>query len=129
MLLLAVAIGVTAVVLLTSVGEGARRYVTGEFASLGTNLLVVFPGKSDTTGGAAGMMIGETPRDLTVEDAMAIERSPLVSRSPPPSSAAALRPGVSGNGKSRSSARPARCVACNTGTCGPANSSPSLTWT
>ena len=83
MLLLAVAIGVTAVVLLTSVGEGARRYITGEFASLGTNLLVVFPGKSDTTGGAAGMMIGETPRDLTVDDAMAIERSPLVSRVAP----------------------------------------------
>ena len=54
MLLLAVAIGVTAVVLLTSVGEGARRYVTGEFASLGTNLLVVFPGKSDTTGRRRG---------------------------------------------------------------------------
>ena len=84
MLLLAVAIGVTAVVLLTAVGEGARRYVTGEFASLGTNLLVVFPGKSDTAGaGAAGMMIGETPRDLTVDDAMAIERSPLVSQVAP----------------------------------------------
>ena len=83
MLLLAVAIGVTAVVMLTSIGEGARRYVTGEFASLGTNLLVVFPGKSDTTGGAAGLMIGETPRDLTVGDAMAIERSPLVSQVAP----------------------------------------------
>ena len=42
--LLGVAIGVASVVLLTSLGEGARLYVTGEFASLGTNLLIVFPG-------------------------------------------------------------------------------------
>ena len=84
MLLLSVAIGVTAVVLLTSVGEGARRYVTGEFASLGTNLLVVFPGKSDTVGaGGGGMLVGETPRDLTVDDAMAIERSPRVAQVAP----------------------------------------------
>ena len=33
--LLGVAIGVAAVILLTSLGEGARRYVTGEFALLG----------------------------------------------------------------------------------------------
>ena len=76
MLLMAVAIGVTAVVMLTAVGEGARRYVTGEFSSLGTNLLVIYPGKSETTGAGVGaMMIGETPRDLTLDDAMALERS------------------------------------------------------
>ena len=38
LMLTAMAIGVAAVVLLTSLGEGARRYVTGEFASLGSNL-------------------------------------------------------------------------------------------
>ena len=84
MLLLAVAIGVTAVVLLTAVGEGARRYVTGEFAALGTHLLVVFPGKADTVGGGGGgMLIGETARDLTLEDAMAVERSPFVTQVSP----------------------------------------------
>ena len=31
MLLIAIAIGVAAVVMLTAVGEGARRYVTGQF--------------------------------------------------------------------------------------------------
>ncbi len=35
------AIGVAAVVLLTALGEGGRRYVTGEFSALGTNLLIV----------------------------------------------------------------------------------------
>ncbi len=73
MLLLAVSIGVTAVVLLTAVGEGARRYVTGEFAALGTHLLVVLPGKAETAGGGGtGMIIGETARDLTLDDAMAV---------------------------------------------------------
>ena len=33
--LLGVAIGVASVILLTSLGEGARRYIIGEFASLG----------------------------------------------------------------------------------------------
>ena len=48
--LLGVAIGVAAVLLLTSLGEGARRYVTGEFALLGSNLVIVLPGKAETTG-------------------------------------------------------------------------------
>jgi putative ABC transport system permease protein len=78
MMLLAIAIGVSAVVMLTAVGEGARRYVTGEFASLGTNLLIVLPGHSETAGTAAGMLIGETTRDLTLEDAIALKRSPYV---------------------------------------------------
>nr|MDH4382988.1 ABC transporter permease [Gammaproteobacteria bacterium] len=45
---LATAIGVTAVVLLTALGDGARRYVTGQFSALGTNLLIVIPGRSET---------------------------------------------------------------------------------
>ena len=40
-----VAIGVSSVMVLTSLGEGARGYITGEFASLGSNLLIVVPGK------------------------------------------------------------------------------------
>ncbi len=65
--LLGVAIGVASVILLTSLGEGARRYVTGEFASLGTNLLIVLPGKTETTG--AFPVTGGVPNDLTLEDA------------------------------------------------------------
>jgi putative ABC transport system permease protein len=84
MLLLAISIGVAAVVMLTAVGEGARRYVTGEFASLGTNLLTVLPGRSETAGaGLQGMLIGATARDLTLEDAMAIARSPRIARIAP----------------------------------------------
>src|SRR5689334_3126268 len=70
--LLGLAVGVTSVVLLTSLGEGARQYVVGEFAALGSNLLIVTPGKTETTGFAPP--IGSTPHDLTVEDITALER-------------------------------------------------------
>ena len=45
MMLLATAIGVAAVLVLTALGEAARRFVVDEFQSLGTHLLVVLPGK------------------------------------------------------------------------------------
>ncbi len=83
MLLLAMAIGVAAVVVLTSLGEGARRFVTGEFASLGTHLIIVIPGRSETTGGAPGILAGETPRDLTIDDAIALKRSSAVEKIAP----------------------------------------------
>ncbi len=81
--LLAMAIGVTAVILLTGLGEAARRYVTSEFASLGTNLVIVLPGKSETTGGTMGASFGGTTRDLTIEDAQAVTRHPYVARVAP----------------------------------------------
>ncbi|HEY0722004.1 MAG TPA: ABC transporter permease [Gammaproteobacteria bacterium] len=77
LMLLAMAIGVAAVVILTSLGEGARRYVANEFASLGTNLLIILPGRNETTGGAPPLL-SETPRDLTIDDAMVLKRNPLV---------------------------------------------------
>ena len=70
--LLGVAIGVAAVVTLTALGEGARRYVVSQFSQIGTNLLIVVPGKTETTGGMPGM--GGVPNDLTLEDAEAIRR-------------------------------------------------------
>ncbi len=83
LMLLAMAIGVTAVVLLTSLGEGARRFVISEFASLGTNLLIVMPGRSETAGISPSLFLGVTPRDLTIDDAVALTRSPLVRRVAP----------------------------------------------
>ena len=80
--LIAMGIGVASVVVLTALGEGARRFVTGEFESLGTHLLIVLPGRSETTGGHPPLM-GETPRDLTLDDALAIERSRAVRRIAP----------------------------------------------
>ena len=70
--LLAVAIGVAAVVLLTALGNGARGYVMREFESLGSNLLAVVPGKAETSGAFA--FPGPTTRDLTLADAEAVAR-------------------------------------------------------
>lgn len=70
--LLGVTVGVASVIVLTSLGEGARLYVAGEFAQLGTNLLIVVPGKTETTGMVP--FFGGAPHDLTLEDAAAIER-------------------------------------------------------
>jgi putative ABC transport system permease protein len=74
-------IGVAAVVVLTALGEGARRYVIGEFASIGSNLLIVMPGRTETAGAIPG--IGGAPHDLTLEDAEAIRRLPGVVRVSP----------------------------------------------
>ena len=99
MMLLATAIGVAAVVLLTALGEGGRRYVSGQFTSLGTHLLIVVPGRSETSGsGPAGFMTGETPRDLTLEDAAAILRLPRVEKAAPVVVGSGT---VNGNGLSR----------------------------
>jgi len=70
--LIGVVIGVVSVVSLTAVGEGALRYVTGQFATLGSRLVIVVPGKSETTGGMPHG-VGGIPNDLTMQDALAIE--------------------------------------------------------
>ena len=77
LLLLAVGAGVSSVILLTSLGEGARRYIDSEFSSLGNRLLVVLPGKKETTGGTPPIY-GANPRDLTLEDAYSLEKLPGV---------------------------------------------------
>ncbi|MFZ7128411.1 MAG: ABC transporter permease [Desulfobacterales bacterium] len=82
LMLTAMAIGVASVVVLTALGEGARQYVVREFSSLGTHLLIVLPGRSETTGGPPPML-GETPRDLTVEDALSLVRSSAIRRVAP----------------------------------------------
>lgn len=82
LMLLAMAIGIASVVVLTALGEGARSYVIGEFSQLGTNLLIVLPGRSETTGGHPPLL-GETPRDLTLQDALSLTRSPKIKRVAP----------------------------------------------
>ncbi len=74
LMVLATSIGVAAVVVLTSLGEGARRYVRNEFESLGTNLIIILPGRAETVGGGAALASGRTAHDLTIEDAMALRR-------------------------------------------------------
>ncbi|MBI2946994.1 MAG: ABC transporter permease [Verrucomicrobia bacterium] len=80
--LFGVAIGVASVILLTSLGEGARLYVTGEFASLGSNLLIIIPGKTETKGLAP--LVSTAPHDLTQQDAESLlQRVPGIRRVAP----------------------------------------------
>ena len=95
---LAMAIGVGAVIVLTGLGEGARLYVVNQFSSLGTNLVIVFPGRSDTAGVAGRLFLGQTPRDLTLADALALIRNPSVHSVAPLAVGSAL---VSFAGRSR----------------------------
>jgi putative ABC transport system permease protein len=78
LMLLAMAIAVTSVILLTGLGEAARRYVVNEFATLGTNLVFVLPGKSETAGGTLGASMGGTTRPITINDAMALRNHTAV---------------------------------------------------
>ncbi|MEX6500753.1 ABC transporter permease [Pseudomonas zhanjiangensis] len=82
MLLLAIAIGVVAVNLLTGLAEGARQFVIGEFSLLGRNTLIVLPGRKETTGGMPPIT-GLATRDLTLGDAEAVARLPSVRRVAP----------------------------------------------
>lgn len=81
--ILAMAIGVASVVLLTALGDGARRYVVAQFSSLGSNLVIVLPGRSATGGFNPANGITTTPRDLTVDDAATLLRAPAIQRVAP----------------------------------------------
>lgn len=73
----AAAIGVAAVIVLTALGEGARLYIMGEFSQLGSELLIVLPGKNEKGGGPPGMIF-ESERDLSLQDTAALRRLPHV---------------------------------------------------
>ena len=73
---LAIAVGVAAVVLLSSIGEGVRRYVLDQFSMFGTNIVGVHPGKVSTGGIPGGM--GGSARKLTLDDARVLRRIPGV---------------------------------------------------
>ncbi len=70
--MLGIAIGVAAVILLTSIGEGTRVYILSQFTQFGTNILAVNPGKAKTIGIPG--VLGGTTRKLTIDDAEALGR-------------------------------------------------------
>ena len=70
--MLGIAIGIAAVILLTSIGEGTRAYVLSQFTQFGTNLIGVNPGKAKTLGIPG--VLGGTTRKLTIDDAEALAR-------------------------------------------------------
>jgi macrolide transport system ATP-binding/permease protein len=69
--MLGIFIGVAALITMVAVGQGANEAVKKQLQSLGTNLLVVQPGATTTTGVRAGF---GSASSLTVDDAEALKR-------------------------------------------------------
>lgn len=75
--LLGIAVGIAAVILLTSIGEGIHRYVLAEFSQFGTNVIGIHPGKTKT-GGSPPVGLPTSAKPLTLEDAQALTGLPNV---------------------------------------------------
>jgi len=69
--MLGIIIGVAAVIAMLAIGQGAQFSVEQQISSLGTNVLIVFPG-SQNTGGIRGGAGSNTT--LTEDDCIAIQR-------------------------------------------------------
>lgn len=70
--MLGIIIGVSAVILLVSIGQGLQSYITQQFESLGSNLVVVLPGKVGTGGSVTGPNLAGSK--LTLEDVSKLSR-------------------------------------------------------
>ena len=84
--LLGIAVGIAAVILLTSIGEGLHRFVLAEFTQFGTNVIQITPGKAITGGANPGFP--SSVRPLTLADTQALNRVPNVN---------SVTPGITGN--------------------------------
>ena len=78
---LGIAVGIAAVILLTSIGEGLHRFIIAEFTQFGTNIINVTPGRIQTHGASLGAV--NTVRPLSIDDAIALRRAPFVQVSDP----------------------------------------------
>ena len=101
---LGIAIGIAAVILLTSIGEGLHQFMLAEFSQFGTNIITVQPGKTQTHGGNVGIF--GSVRALTLEDADALRRLPYVE---------SVIPGLMGNAEVKANGRTRRSMVLGEG--------------
>lgn len=99
-----ISVGVAAVVLLTSIGEGLERFVLSEFTQFGTHIVAVNPGRTTTQGFPGGIIA--TVRPLSLADAEALKRLPNVE---------SVAPVVQGNGPVEAGGRSRRVTIIGTG--------------
>ncbi len=71
--MLGVVIGVASVIMLVAIGAGARTYIHRELGNLGTNILIIVPGKTSTKGGFHPPT-ASTIRKLVYDDAIILKR-------------------------------------------------------
>lgn len=101
---LGIAVGVAAVMLLTSIGAGVREFVLAEASQFGTNLIAVTPGRTTTHGASPGMF--GIVRPLSVDDAEALRRVPHVE---------VVNPTMTGNAEVKFGARSRRTTVYGVG--------------
>lgn len=101
---LGIAIGIAAVILLTSIGEGLHQFMLSEFSQFGTNIISVQPGKTQTQGGNVGIF--GSVRPLTLEDADNLRRLPYVEH---------VIPALVGNAEVRANGRTRRTMVLGEG--------------
>lgn len=94
---LGIAIGIAAVILLTSIGDGLHQFVLNEFSQFGTNIVSIQPGKTQTQGGNIGV-IGSI-RQLSLDDADALRHLPYVEN---------VNPSVMGNAELKANGKTRR---------------------
>lgn len=101
---LGIAIGIAAVILLTSIGEGLHQFVLSEFSQFGTNLIGIQPGKKQTHGASVGIF--GSVRPLSIEDAQAVRRLPFIQY---------VNPSVQGNAEVRANGKTRRTTVYGAG--------------
>ncbi|MBI5919557.1 MAG: ABC transporter permease [Nitrosomonadales bacterium] len=101
---LGIAVGVAAVILLTSLGEGLHQFVLAEFSQFGTNLIAIQPGKAQTQGGSVGIF--GSVRPISLEDCEALRRVPEMEH---------VNPSVQGNAEVRANGRARRTTLLGVG--------------
>ncbi|MCG7755340.1 MAG: ABC transporter permease [Nitrosomonas sp.] len=78
--MLGMIIGVAAVVLMLSIGQGARTKINETIAAMGSNLFLVVPGATSSGGFSFG---SGSVRTLTINDAYAVAELPSISATAP----------------------------------------------
>ncbi|HWQ39076.1 MAG TPA: ABC transporter permease [Burkholderiales bacterium] len=101
---LGIAVGIAAVILLTSIGEGIHQFVLAEFSQFGTNVISVSPGKTRTHGASVGIFGSDRP--LTLADSVALKQVAHVIYS---------NPALQGNAEVSANARSRRVVVYGVG--------------
>jgi putative ABC transport system permease protein len=74
--MLGIIIGVGAVITMTAIGQGAKKAVSDQITSMGTNVLTIYPGAASAGGASFG---AGSSNKLTDVDAKAIKRSTYLS--------------------------------------------------
>lgn len=101
--LLGIAVGIAAVILLTSIGQGLHHFMLAEFTQIGTNVVSITPGRTTTGGGNPGLP--SSVRPLTFDDANALRRVPHLR---------GVTPGVTGNAEVQGNGRLRRALVYGT---------------